>query len=568
LTIDERVQRLVSATQTRTNTVANTPNLRRTEDHNEVSRARQVQQRPETVNLDASAINYVPAAENRDVRARLDRYADQAGVRSPGTGESAGQASPASSLPVNLSTALRQSQLSGREFISAEEELMLAAIRVLTERHLWGPRLFNDTTLGISGTGNNGQSNSALNVVNQLRATQRLPYGGSVEAAWVWNATEQLRDRATGRYEQSSRLALSGNVPLLRGAGLVAREDLIQAERDLIYRTRTFERFRRQYLVSICNDFFSLAQAKQQIANTERQIESFRTLEKSTAARVAAGRLEAFETNLTRNQTLSAEASLAGQRESYILQVERFKIRLGLPLDARLDVREIDLDLPDPEIDMDEAVRRALEFRLDLQNTRDQLDDARRAVYNARDRLLPDLDLNGSIGVPTDPAKHNGGLGFSTSDLDYTASATLSLPLDREVERLNLRSQIISLQRRQREYEEERDSIVVRVRSSLRNVDLARFQLQLAEQQVEINRRRLEGQKLKQDTVTPQALVDSLNELLSAENSRDRARTELRNAILNYLLESDQLRVSREGTFEALQGMREASQAAPSTPTP
>ena len=68
----------------------------------------------------------------------------------------------------------------------------------------------------------------------------------------------------------------------------------------------------------------------------------------------------------------------------------------------------------------------------------------------------------------------------------------------------------------------------------------------------------LEGQKLKQDTVTPQSLVDSLNELLNAENNRDRAQTDLRNAILNYLLESDQLRVTREGTFEALRGMTPA----------
>lgn len=561
LTIDERVQRLLSATQVKTGSNANPPTMHRTEDGLGATRVRQTRSNPDTVNVTAADIPYQPASEDRDVRARLDRYSEQAGVPKTLTDEQ-GNRLPREMVPgsvaMNLSDSLRQSQRTGREFISAEEDTMLAAIRVLTERHLWGPRLFNDTTVGINGTGNNGQSSSALNVVNQLRATQRLPYGGAVEAAWIWNATEQLREQATGSYQQSSRLALSGSIPLLRGAGLVAREDIIQAERDLIYRTRSFERFRREYLVSICNEFFSLVQAQKQIANTERQLDSSKWVEKSVKARVEAGRTDSFEANLTTNQRLSVEASLASQRESFILQVERFKIRLGMPLEARLDIREIDLDLPEPDIDVDEAARRALEFRLDLQNSRDQLDDARRGVFNARDQLLPDLNISGSVGVPTDSAKRNGGLAPSTGDLDYAASATLSLPLDREVERLNLRSQIIGLQRRQRQYEQDRDNVVVRVRSSLRNVDLARFQLQLAEQQVEINRRRLEGQKLKQDTVTPQALVDSLNELLSAENGRDRAQTELRNAILNYLLESDQLRVTREGTFEPLRGMGDA----------
>lgn len=568
LSIDERVHKLLSATQAKTNANSSTPTMHRTTDDSDSTRERQTRKNPDTVNRDASEIPYAPANENRDVRERLDRYAEQAGV--PKTlkdekGEIVVQPPPADAVPMNLSASLKQSQLTGREFISAEEDTMLAAIRVLTERHLWGPRLFNDTTVGVSGTGAAGQSASALNVVNQLRATQRLPYGGSVEAAWIWNATEQLREQATGRYTQSSRLALSGNIPLLRGAGIVAREDIIQAERDLIYQTRTFERFRRQYLVSICNEFFSLVQAQKQIANTERQLESSKWVERSVKARVEAGRTDSFEANLTTNQRLSVEASLASQREGFILQVERFKIRLGMALQSTLDIREIDLNLPDPDIDMDEAVRRALEFRLDLQNERDQLDDARRQVFNARDQLLPDLNLSGSVGVPTDPAKRTGGLAPSTSDLDYTASATLSLPLDREVERLALRSQIIGLQKRQRQYEQARDTVVVQVRSSLRNVDLARFQLKLAEQQVEINRRRLEGQKLKQDTVTPQALVDSLNELLLAENGRDRAQTDLRNAVLNYLLESDQLRVTREGTFEPLMGMGATAKPAPDT---
>jgi hypothetical protein len=86
-------------------------------------------------------------------------------------------------------------------------------------------------------------------------------------------------------------------------------------------------------------------------------------------------------------------------------------------------------------------------------------------------------------------------------------------------------------------------------------VDLARFQLRLADEQVRINQRRLVGQELKRDELNTQTLVDTRNALLAAENQRDRARTNLRTAILNYLLETDQLRVGRDGTLERLPGM-------------
>jgi outer membrane protein TolC len=139
--------------------------------------------------------------------------------------------------------------------------------------------------------------------------------------------------------------------------------------------------------------------------------------------------------------------------------------------------------------------------------------------------------------------------------LSYSAGLILGLPLDREIERLGLKRSLISLEARKREYAKARDDIVVAVWSALRRIDLARNQLSLAEQQVKINERRLEEQQLKADEVEPQRIVDSQNDLLRAQNDRDQARTDLRVAVLNYLLESDQLRVAPDGTFQQLPGM-------------
>jgi outer membrane protein TolC len=515
------------------------------------ARADQLRLQPGTANPPASGLSFTPADEARDVSVRLTSYSREAGVPIEGQVDAPG----ANVRTLDLFEALRLSQAHGREFLSAQEQYLLSAIDLLTTRRQWGPRLFNDTTLGLSGSGNGGDFSHTADLINRLRVSKRLPYGGSLEAQWVWNATEQLREQATGRYTQSSSLVLSGDVPLLRGAGQVAREDLIQAERNLVYAARSFERFRREYLVSIASDFYELLNARASIANQERQLESLRRNADRTGALVASGRLNGFERDIARSEVLSAEASLAGQRDQYILRLARFRVRLGLSDDQVLDVADAGSDLPEPEATMDQAASAALELRLDLQNQRDRLDDRRRALANARNGLLPDLNLRGSVTIPTDPDERVGGLAFTGDELDYSLSAALSLPLYREEERLRVRSAEIALRRAIRDYEQARDDVVVRVRAALRNVELARFQLTLAERQVAINERRKRAQDLQRNTIDAQRIVDTEIALASARNQRDRARTNLRIAVLNYLLESDQLRVARGGTPQPLPGM-------------
>ena len=523
--------------------------------------------RPPTTNPAPGDLRYSPASEKRDVAERLRRYAAAEGLLIAEGLES--MQPPEASIPrLSLTDALTAAQRTGREYRNAEEDFILASIRLLVERHLWGPRLFNDTTLGIGADGVNGTFDHALDIINQLKATQRLPYGGSVEAAWIVSATDQLREQATEGYRQSSRLALSGTVPLLRGAGEVAREDLIQAERDLIYQARSFERFRRELLVGIAADYFRLIESRQAIVNQQRQLQSFRLLEKETAAKVAAGRLDAFQVGNASNRVQSALSQLASLVDQHIFRLERFKIRLGLQVDEPISISGELVELPEPEVDVTRAAELALDYRLDLQNERDRLDDARRDVANARNALLPDLNLRGELSIPTEPDDPTGGLSISARELDYAASATLSLPLDREPERLRLRASMIQLQRLAREYEQDRDNVIVEVRDALRRIDNARIQLSIAERQVEINRERLRGLQLQIDTVEPQTIIDAENDLLDAENSRDAARTALRNSVLNYLLASDQLRVGRDGAFTPLPGMEASQPPAPPAAPP
>ncbi|HHN77594.1 MAG TPA: TolC family protein, partial [Phycisphaerales bacterium] len=314
---------------------------------------------------------------------------------------------------------------------------------------------------------------------------------------------------------------------------------------------RAFERSRRQLLVSIAQDYFNLLEQASVIQNQQEQIKGLERLYESTAAKVNAGRLRPFQKDLASNQVLRARASLAGQRERYILQLDRFKARLGLDVGTPLELKELELEIPMPSAGQADAAEAALRYRLDLQDRRDRLDDRRRAIRNARNALLPDLDIAGSLGIPTPTDDPTGALGLNAGDLDYSLGITLGLPLDREIERLTLRRRMIELEQAQRDYDLFRDGVIVEARSAVRNVDLARFQLRLAEKQVEINLNRLEDLSLRDDT-DPQSVVDAERELNEARNARDQAKTGLRTAVLNYLLSTGQLRVTPEGEFQPL----------------
>lgn len=512
---------------------------------------RLLQKDPASDNPSADALSFQVADENRNVAARLQALQDE-------------DTDIDGAIQLDLPGALRQSHLTAREYLSAEEDYLLAGIRLLIERHRWEPRLFATSTVGVAGGWDDGAPSSALNIVNELAARKQLPFGGEVAARWIWEASEDLRSNASGRYRQSSSIVLDGTVPLLRGAGYAAQESLIQSERNLVYAARDFEAFRRDLFVSIAGDYFALLQQLDGIVSQEQQLASFEALEARQKAWYDAGKLPEIDVNLAANNTLDARASLANRRESYVLALDRFKVRLGIPVRQPVVIKPFELTIPEPDISMSVATELALMYRLDLQNRRDRLEDTKRQVRIAQNNLLPDLNLAAAVEFPTDDDAREGGLVYELDDVRYNAGLTFGLPLDREIERLQLRSSMIALGASQRDFERFRDEIILDVRARVREIERARFNLVLAEQRVEITKRRQEEQEIRADEVDTQARVDTANDLLSAEQARDQARTDLRNSVLNYLVATGQLRVNRDGSIIPIPGMSLPTSAATS----
>ncbi len=499
-----------------------------------------VERYPDTVNPPAAELRFDPGDPDRDVLARLASFGRPDGEP----------------LFVGIEDVLQIAQETSREYLNAEEEYIFSVINYLIERHLWTPRFFNDTTFSSDFESIDGRYTTALNIINELRATQRLPYGGEIEARYVTQAAQQLIDIAGDDYTQSSQLILSANIPLLRDAGLIAQEELIQSSRNVVYAARNFARFRRTFLVDVASDYFDLVASLGTIRNQKRQVFNVQQLFRQRQALVEAERLASFESQNVQQSLLSARDQLESLREGYRLALDRFKIRLGLPVTTNLVVVPDALTLPEPDISPEQASRLALTYRLDYQNVIDQVDDQRRGVRNAKNQLLPDLNLAMTAALETDDEPNESSRpNYDLDDTNYGLSVTFGLPLDREIERLNLRASIINLQRAVRDRTLVRDNIILDARASVREIERARNALVLQSLAVEINRRRLEELEIKRDEIDTQDLLDAQADALATENALDNARRDLRVAILEYLLATGQLRVGPEGLLLPPSGM-------------
>ncbi len=450
---------------------------------------------------------------------------------------------------LDLEESFRIAMSSGRDYLSAQEEYIIAAIRLLIERHRWGPRFFADIAASLNARPGVSGYDTTASIISSVRANQRLPYGGDVEAGAVYTLSETLRDAATNTYRQSSEIVLSGNVPLLRGAGLVAREDLIQAERDVVYAARDFERFRRSYFVDIANDYFSLLASLASIRNQRSQLDSLELQLTITEEKKVMGLASQSDLDNVQRNVLSAQDRLISLRESYLLALDRFKLRLGLDLDDPIEIKDLDILMGVPEVTVETATQAAMFYRLDLQNQQDQLLDTTRAVKNAANQLLPDLDLSAGVRFPTDDDGEEAG-SFALDRALYNAGVTFSLPLDREIERANLRQQTIRLAQAERNLQERRDDIIIEARRAVRALDRARMSIELQERNIAITRRRLD--LLEIEDAELQLKLDAELDLLQARDARDEAIRSLRSNILAYLLATGQMRVTEEGLFHPI----------------
>ena len=431
-----------------------------------------------------------------------------------------------------------------REYQTRLEELYLTALDVTLERHLFAPRPFVTQGFRYVGDQDGPEYRAAMEAVTTVGVRQRLPYGGAVTA----QALATFVDALHGNVEngESAALSLSAAVPLLRGAGLVNLEPVISEERGLVYAVRGFEDYRREFVVGVAALYFDLLARRNSLINRRVNLSTLALLTERTQAMYENDRLIYLEVQRALQSRLSAENELVGAEEDFQTALDRFKLTLGMPVAEQLEVVPVELEVNAPQMPVEEAVATAHRYRLSLQTASDQMEDAMRRVKNARNGLLPGLDLGARVGAgnpeDTPAARING------ETLDYELGVVLDLPIDRVEERNAYRAALIRLQQSQRAYAAQKDQISIDVRASLRAIRAAEVSVEIQRQNVELAEWRLEfaNELLKQGKREARDVVEAQSALLDAQDEYEGARRRLQVQVLEFMKDTGTLRVDPE----------------------
>jgi outer membrane protein TolC len=200
---------------------------------------------------------------------------------------------------------------------------------------------------------------------------------------------------------------------------------------------------------------------------------------------------------------------------------------------------------------------------LDLLNSVDTVDDGRRGVVVAKNRILPDLDASGSATMSTDPDRKNS-LSYNTERTTWRAALELRID-DRKTERNAYRASLVGLRRAERRHEESADSVRADVRRALRRIDEKSDSRMIRVLDVEENMLRLNAARAQFDLglADNQDVIDAENDLLGARNALAGAVADYRVAILQFWLDTGLFRVTDDGEWEAFTLLLGRDPAAP-----
>ncbi len=400
----------------------------------------------------------------------IDRPVDTLRARlaamDPGTGEKPGQSKP---IQLTLVESLDVAAENSRDFQRQKEVLYQVALALTREAYNFETRFAVGGAAEVSGVGDDEVD---LALRDALSASRNTASGGRIVASF---ANTFLRSLVHGGgWNASGLLGLTLSQPLLRGAGeRVTREPLTQAERDVVYAMREFERFRAEFAVRVASDYLSTAESFDNLANVEANYQSVVRSREQFEAEMEAGRRSQIDLDRSKQSELTALDQLVNARANYQAALDRFKLTLGIPTDANieLDTRELTRlrAIGVVEVALPEAVATAIALsrRYDHRNAVDEVEDAGRRIYVAEDALRSTLDFSAVINVPTKPDE---AFEMDWDRVNWAAGFDLQLAVDKLPERNAYRTALINMEAAIRAREQSEDQIKLDVRQALRNI--------------------------------------------------------------------------------------------------
>jgi len=498
---------------------------------------------------------------------QLERIEHWPEDESPQTGESPDaniQIDPNNPLKITLVDSLQIGAHNSDEYQTRKENVFRAALDLDLERNDFR-NIFRAQAQSLMISDSSGSS-TVTTVENSGVAgvTRTLENGIELGAALAIDLANLLTQGGASSFGLTADTTVS--IPLLRGAGKhIVTESLTQAERNVVYATWEFERFKRTFAVDVAQGYFIVLRQMDSVANSEENYRSAIASARWSGRQADAGRITQIDVDRATQRELEARNGWISAKAQYRNRLDAFKSSIGLPPDARLELDPNDLkqlrdrtsdmvkavveetedeanqetppadapielvlpsdeDVGPLEIDESLAMQLALDNRLDLRAAIGSVYDAQRQVVVRADALRAGLTLGGTA---TFADNDDGSQSFD--DSRYTALLLLDLPIERTAERNAYRKSIINLERSTRDVQVLEDQTKLAIRIELRTLLESRESVKIQALSVVVAESRVRSSTifLEAGRIEILALLDAQDDLLSAQNS-------LTSAIINY----------------------------------
>ncbi len=465
-----------------------------------------------------------------------------------------------SSGVITLAQAVAMATAHNRDYQREKESLYLSALTLTGERHKYARQWFGtiDYRYEYEREGDEekvsvGGSDKGLVGFDH---TQLLGDGLLVTSHLALNWARYLA--GDPQTTLGSVLAATVTVPLLgAGAGKAARENLTQAERQVLYDIRSFNRNRKTFVVSIIADYYGVLQQRDVAINAENNYKRMLEWRKRLEMEADEGQTARYQVDQAKQSELSARDSWLRAQQSYQQKLDEFKIKLALPTSAKVELDENELKvlvekgITELDYTLDSAIETALLWRLDLINSMDKIDDMTRRVILAAEGLGPQLNLTGRA----DDIESPEGTDFSRLQFHkgkYELFYDADLPLDRKNQRNAYRVALIELERQQRQFDNDRDEVELDVREAHRRLQQEAKSYSTQQTALELAKKRVDVSPLLWEAgrLNTRDFLESQDALLEAQNRLTAALVAHLTAKLNFFQDVGVLQVRPDGMWE------------------
>jgi len=268
------------------------------------------------------------------------------------------------------------------------------------------------------------------------------------------------------------------------------------------------------------------------------------------------GRVPLLELDRIRQEKLRASNIYSEAEKEYMQMLDEFKIILGLPTTAELQLDENEFEairtaeMIEPDFTEDKVVEAALLQRLDLVNSADAVIDAQRKVYVAADGFRADANLIGTAGVASSDRGDRGTLDWMREE--YGLGIELNLPLDRVGEQNIYRKALIILNQRQREYELAADTIALDVRKTHRDLSEAAERYKALLEALELAQQRFNNSflLLQHGKASSRRVLQAQSDLFEAQNDAGEALLDYTVSTLKFYRDTGAIQVLPDGMWK------------------